>query len=87
MVVTQLIMCYFMKDASWTTILIFAYCFGGVINHAMELAIHELAHSLAFGYARPWANRALGIFGNIIIAVPSAETFKRYHLDHHRYQG
>jgi len=87
MVATQLTACYFIKDASWVTLLITAYCFGGVINHSMTLAIHEISHSLAFGYTRPFANKALAVFGNLIIGVPTAITFKRYHLDHHRYQG
>lgn len=87
MVTTQLIMCYFIKDASWPVLVVTAYCFGGVINHSMTLAIHEISHSLAFGYTKPFANKALAIFGNLIIGVPTAVTFKRYHLDHHRYQG
>ena len=87
MVTTQLIMCYLIKDASWPVLLVAAYCFGGVINHSMTLAIHEISHSLAFGYTKPFANKALAVFGNLIIGVPTAITFKRYHLDHHRYQG
>lgn len=87
MVVTQIIACYVVKDLSWPILLLAAYCFGGVINHSMTLAIHELAHNLAYGSSRPAANRALAIFGNTIIGVPSAVTFKKYHLDHHRYQG
>lgn len=87
MVITQIIACYVVKDLSWPVLLLAAYCFGGVINHSMTLAIHELAHNLAYGSSRPTANRALAIFGNTIIGVPSAVTFKKYHLDHHRYQG
>ncbi|XP_070577658.1 sphingolipid delta(4)-desaturase DES1-like [Ptychodera flava] len=87
MVLVQLIACYFIKDASWTTLVITAYCFGGVINHSMTLAVHEISHNLAFGHSKPMRNRILGIFGNLIIGVPQSVTFKKYHLDHHRYQG
>lgn len=87
MVVIQVASCYVVKDLSWPILLLAAYSFGGVINHSMTLAIHEISHSLAFGHSRPKANRALAIFGNLIIGVPTAVTFKRYHLDHHRYQG
>lgn len=87
MVLTQFLMFYIMKDMSWTMNLIVAYCFGGVINHSLMLAIHEIAHNLAFGHARPMANRILGMFANLPIGLPFSVTFKYYHLEHHRYQG
>lgn len=87
MVVFQLLSCYFIKDAPWSVVMILAYCVGGTINHSMLLAIHEIAHCLAFGYQHPLANKALGIFCNTVIGVPTSVTFRKYHLDHHRYQG
>jgi len=84
MVVTQFIMFHIMKDQPWTMILLVAYCFGGVINHSLMLAIHEIAHNLAFGHGRPMANRMLGIFANLPIGLPFSVTFKAYHLEHHR---
>ena len=87
MVVVQVIIAHLLQDASWTTILILAYCFGGVINHSMTLAIHEISHNLAFGHKYPWRNRVLGIFGNLIVGVPYSVIFKKYHIEHHKFQG
>ncbi|XP_023224484.1 sphingolipid delta(4)-desaturase DES1-like isoform X1 [Centruroides sculpturatus] len=87
MVLTQFFMFWLLKNASTVTIFILAYCFGGVINHSLMLAIHEIAHNLAFGHSRPMLNRIFGIFSNLPIGVPMSIAFKKYHLEHHRYQG
>lgn len=87
MVVVQLISAYLLRNASVLTLLFFGYAWGGVINHSMTLAIHEISHNLAFGPSRPLANRALAIFGNLILGIPYAVVFKKYHLEHHKYQG
>lgn len=83
----QIFMCWLLKDASWTSILILAYCFGGVLNHSLGSAIHEIGHNLAFGHSKPWANRILSIWCNLPVAAPMAITYKKYHADHHRYLG
>jgi len=87
MVLTQFIACYFIKDASWLTVVLLGYFFGGVINHALMLAIHEISHNLAFGHTRPLANRALGMWANLPVGVPTSISFKKYHLEHHKHQG
>jgi len=87
MVVVQLLSAAIVRDASWPLILVAAYCWGGVINHSMTLAIHEMSHNVAFGHTRPFANRVLEIFGNVILGVPYAAAFRKYHAEHHRYQG
>lgn len=86
-VLFQLFLAYMVRDATWTTVIILAYCLGGTINHSMSLAIHEIAHNLAFGHSRLLANRLLGFFANIPIGVPVSIAFRKYHLEHHRYQG
>ena len=86
MVVTQILTAWCLKNESWMTICVVAYCFGGVVNHGMSLAIHEVGHNLAFGHGRLMWNRIVGFMGNVIIGVPISISFRRYHQDHHRYQ-
>ena len=87
MVLLQLLCIYWISEASWVTVVILAYCLGGTINHSMTLAIHEIAHNLAFGHSYPLANRILGYIANLPLGVPMSVSFKKYHLEHHRYQG
>lgn len=87
MVATQLVSAYMLRESSIPFILLVGYFWGGIINHSMTLAIHEISHNLAFGHSRPKANRALAIFGNLALGIPYAVMFKKYHLEHHKYQG
>ncbi|KAF2904567.1 hypothetical protein ILUMI_01614 [Ignelater luminosus] len=87
MVFIQFAMIFVMKDRSWGITLLVAYFFGGVLNHSLMLAIHEISHNLAFGHSRPLMNRLFGLFANLPIAIPFSISFKKYHLEHHRYQG
>lgn len=87
LVFIQFAMLIILKDMSWPVIIATAYLFGGVINHALMLGVHEISHSAGFGVERPLANRLLGIFANLPIGIPFSVAFKGYHLEHHRYQG
>ena len=70
MVVGQVVACYFMRTASWKVIMLMAYCFGGVINHSLTLAIHEITHGLAFEEFSH--NQWFAIFANTPLGVPYA---------------
>ena len=87
LVLTQFIMCFCVSEASWISVIVLAYCIGGTINHSLSLAIHEISHNLAFGHNYPLANRMIGLIANLPIGVPISISFRKYHLEHHRYQG
>jgi sphingolipid 4-desaturase/C4-monooxygenase len=71
---------------SWWLFLLVAYVVGGTCNHMCMMAMHELSHNL--GFKSPKHNRLFAMLvANVPLAVPSAVTFKRYHMDHHKYQG
>jgi len=49
--------------------LLVAYTVGGVINHGLTLAMHEVSHNLAFkSFAM---NRGFGIITNLALGVPA----------------
>ena len=85
LVAAQLGAAYALRGSPWWLILVVGYLFGGVVNHALLLAIHELSHNLAF--RKPLHNRLFAMFVNLPIGLPVAATFRRYHLLHHSHQG
>nr|CDJ80529.1 Sphingolipid delta4-desaturase and Fatty acid desaturase domain containing protein [Haemonchus contortus] len=87
MVLFQVFMCWLLQDASWMLIFIEAYFCGGVINHAMTLAIHDISHNTVFGNKYPLSNRFFGMVANLPIGIPISISFKKYHVEHHRYLG
>lgn len=52
LVLMQIISLYYLQDKSFLTLTVIAYCFGGVVNHSLSLAVHEISHNLSFGHAR-----------------------------------
>lgn len=52
LVLLQVSSLYYLQNQSWLFLLVSAYCFGGVINHSLSLAVHEISHNLSFGHAR-----------------------------------
>uniref|UniRef100_A0A9L0RQB3 Delta 4-desaturase, sphingolipid 2 n=1 Tax=Equus caballus TaxID=9796 RepID=A0A9L0RQB3_HORSE len=87
MVLVQLLACWLVRGLAWRWLLFWAYAFGGCVNHSLTLAIHDISHNAAFGTARASHNRWFAIFANLPMGVPYAASFKKYHVDHHRYLG
>jgi sphingolipid delta-4 desaturase len=65
--------------------LLTAYVIGGSLTQVFGVVIHELCHCLAS--ESPLVNRLMGLVANICIPFPIAASFRRYHLDHHAFQG
>lgn len=70
---------------SWWQFFLIAYVIGGTCNHSLTLAIHEMSHNLFF--KKPAHNQFYGYFANWPLVIPYSASFKKYHLEHHRYQG
>lgn len=87
LVLAQLLACWLVQGLAWRWLFFWAYVFGGCVNHSLTLAIHDISHNTAFGTARPAHNRWFAIFANLPVGVPYAASFKKYHVDHHRYLG
>ncbi|KAG0325190.1 Sphingolipid delta(4)-desaturase DES1 [Dissophora globulifera] len=71
-------------DTFWG-FLAYAYAVGGSITALYGVLIHEATHN----HAAPtvFLNKLVGLMANIGIPVPIYASFRRYHLEHHTYQG
>jgi sphingolipid delta-4 desaturase len=81
----QLLSLHVLQGAPWYTWLLCCYTLSGSINHMMTLAMHELSHNLGAKGVTP--NRFLAILANLPMGIPAAASFKRYHMEHHKFQG
>lgn len=73
------------RAANVAVTVVVSYAVGAILSHWLGQTIHETSHRLA---ARTrWANRALAWFANLPMVLPIAETFHRYHLEHHTKLG
>ncbi len=74
-----------LRNQPFWVILITAYLIGAFANHALFVLIHECSHNLIFK-SRP-LNMIISIIADFSNTVPSAISFRTYHLKHHAYQG
>lgn len=72
-------------DASWTVYLLVAYFIGATLTGIIGVIIHEACHCLVT--KTKILNRYVGLFANICLPVPISQSFRRYHIQHHSWQG
>ncbi|KAI9313816.1 fatty acid desaturase-domain-containing protein [Dichotomocladium elegans] len=78
---------YFGRVASpsWAVFCLVAYFVGGTVTGVIGVIIHEACHCLIT--KNKLANRYVGLLANICLPVPIAQSFRRYHIQHHSWQG
>lgn len=81
----QLTLAWLLRAQAWWAVLIAAYLVGAFATHALFVLIHEAAHQLIFR-SRP-LNMISSILADVSNIVPSAVSFRSYHLKHHAFQG
>ncbi|KAJ2345365.1 sphingolipid delta-4 desaturase [Coemansia sp. RSA 2618] len=72
-------------DLHWSAVIAIAYLLGGTVSALYGVIIHEAGHNLVF--KRPLFNRLTGLMVNMPMVVPISQSFRRYHLEHHQFQG
>jgi sphingolipid delta-4 desaturase len=85
MVFSQMFLAYLANYMSWPVFFAVAYIYGGTVSHSLSLMTHELSHCLVF--KNKSANEYFAMFCNMGMGIPAATTFKRYHMEHHQFQG
>jgi len=83
----QMSCCYYTTQMSDSWLLYFAtmYIVGGTLSNTCGLSLHEISHGLAFKNRK--LNTLFGIFANLPLGIPISVSFRRYHLEHHTFQG
>lgn len=85
LVTAQIAVGYALTGEPWWAILLVAYFFGAFVNHALFVQTHEACHNLIF--KAPWKNKVMGLVCDFALVTPSALSFRKYHLMHHKYLG
>ncbi|KAI7852243.1 fatty acid desaturase-domain-containing protein [Circinella umbellata] len=62
-----------------------AYFVGGTVTGVIGVIIHEACHCLIT--KNKIMNRYIGLLTNTCLPVPIAQSFRRYHIQHHSWQG
>lgn len=81
----QCVVAYFLQTQSWWLVIALAWFVGAFPTHTLFVCIHEAAHNLIFKKMR--LNTFAGIIANLPSLLPSAITFKNFHIKHHAFQG
>lgn len=84
-VAAQIGLAAWIQNSPWWAVLLLAYGVGAFACHALWVLIHDCTHNLVFKSAN--ANKLLQIAANLPHMLPSAMSFRNYHLRHHAHQG
>lgn len=85
LVTLQLTLAWVMSSQHWLVSLLTAFFIGAYITGSLNALIHDAAHNLIFRTL--WKNRIAAIIANFPLITVSAESFRRYHYDHHFSMG
>lgn len=84
----NLIFAYFwgrVWEFSMVPFLLSIYFIGGTMTHIAGVILHEATHNLC--HSNIFVNKIILFFTNLAIPVPIGASFRRYHLEHHTFQG
>ena len=81
----QLGLAFLAIDQPWYFVVPVAYFIGTMLNHTFIALIHDASHNLIF--KTKWLNNLAAIIANAAMFIPSAVSFKKYHMKHHSFQG
>lgn len=81
----QLLSLHLLHSAPLPQRLFCCYTLSGSLSHMLSMAVHEISHNL--GAKKLFHNRILALAASLFLGIPVAMSFKRYHMEHHRYQG
>lgn len=74
-----------LSESAWWLALIFSYVIGAFASHCAYVLIHDASHNLIFKNRA--ANHLSGILADLTNVLPSAISFRAYHMKHHSFQG
>jgi len=84
-VASQWVLAYYQQFWSPMVFFLVAWIYGGASSHALSLMTHEVSHNSIFKEQFP--NELFGMFCNVGMGLPTSTTFKKYHMEHHQFQG
>jgi len=83
LVALQWTVAWLLRAQPWSVIVLVSYLGGAVLNHALYVLMHEATHNLIF--KPPVFNKICGLLCDFALMIPSAMSFRKYHLLHHHH--
>jgi sphingolipid delta-4 desaturase len=84
-VAAQCVLAWSLRDQPWWLVVLTAWGVGAFLDHALFAMVHECAHGLVFTRRTP--NTLAAIVANLPQFLPTAVSFRHYHIKHHSFQG